>query len=315
MSTEPQQLKSDKEVSAEVPSEKLKWSYSKRSRFEQCSRAYYYTYFGSTNNQDPLGKRIQFLKELSNRYLNPGNIAHLVIRTFFRKAQQGDIWKPDRLVSWGLKMLRDNRSYSQQHPDGSYIPPGKFPPKLLMEYYYGLENVEILYDEAETRLQQALTNFASAQSFAAFRFHGQQPGTIVEEWIELNSLPYVVTGQVDLAYKENDIVTIVDWKIGKDDAEGEDSLQLAAYALWATEHFSCHPDQIRIYKAYLGSEEVVSFEADQMKLDAARVRIIQDSERMVAMETYGQRGVSSAFTPCYQTGVCRNCPFQELCYE
>lgn len=315
MSTKPHEPDSNKDVSAEATSEKLKWSYSKRSKFEQCSRAYYYTYFGGTNDQDPSRKRIQFLKGLSNRYLNLGNVAHLVIRTFFKKAQQGEIWKQDRLINWGLKMLRENRSYSQKHPDGNYIPSVQFPPKLLMEYYYRFENVETLYDEAETRLQEALTNFMSAPSFAPFRFHGKQRGAIVEEWINLSSLPYAITGQVDLAYKENDIVTIVDWKIGKDDSEGEDSLQLATYALWAIEHFGCHPDQIRIFKAYLGSMEVVSFEINQMKLDIAKLRIIQDSDRMTAMEAYGQHGVSSAFTPCYQLGICRNCPFQELCYE
>lgn len=308
-------LQSDKNVSAKAVFEKLKWSYSKRSKFEQCMRAYYYTYFGAMSNQDPLEKRIRFLKDLPNRYLNAGSIAHLVIKTFFKKAQQGDIWKPDRLTSWGLKMFRENRSFSQQHPDGSYIPPGKYPPKLLMEYYYDFEDADVLYDEAEARLQVALSNFATSQSFASFRFHGQQPGAAVEEWIELDSLPYVVTGQVDLAYKENNIVTVVDWKIGKDDADGEDSLQLAAYALWATHYFGCDTDQIRIFKAFLGSAEVVSFPIDQSKLEAAKIRIFQDVERMSAVEAYGLRGMSSAFTPCYQPGVCLNCPFQELCYD
>jgi hypothetical protein len=321
MNNEPHQLslfdllEASKSDSSKMAVEKLKWSYSKRSKFEQCLRAYYYVYFGALSNQDLHGQHIQFLKALSNRYLRLGSITHLVIKTFFKKAQQGEVWKRDRLINWGLKLLREDRSYSQQHPDGKYIPPGNYPPNLLMEYYYGFEDVEDLYDEAETRLRKVLTNFISSQSFTSFRLHGQQPEALVEKWIELSTLPHIVTGQVDLAYKEDNIVNVIDWKIGKDDSDGEDSLQLAVYALWATDYFRCHPDQIRVYKAFLGSEEVISFTVDQSMLEAAKIRILQDAERMSVMEAYGHQGIASAFTPCYQAGICRNCPFQELCYE
>lgn len=296
----------------------LRWSYSRRSTFEQCPRKYYLSYYGYRDDQqvsDSDKEQIKFLRDVPNRHLRIGSIAHLVIRTFFRKAQAGDMWNAQRLVSWAVKMLNEDQTQSRKSPDGRNWPEERFPPKLLLEYYYGYDDTEIVYDEAVQKIRLALRNFATSPTFKIFRDNGIRQGALVEQWMNIPNLPCGVIGQIDLAYQNGEIVTVVDWKIGQNDGQGEDSLQLAAYALWAVEHFGVPAENVQVYKAFLSSGKSVTFTIDAAKLEMARVRIVQDANRMIAMENYGQQAVKEAFTPCYQPQICRLCSFQELCYD
>jgi CRISPR/Cas system-associated exonuclease Cas4 (RecB family) len=295
----------------------VSWSYSRRETFERCLRQYYYEYFGAKKTMaqdDPDKEQIEFLNRLVSRHLRAGKIVHTVIRTGLQKAKEGEYWDVDRLTRWGLSMLRKDRDYSRQYPDGQYIPEGKFPPQLLLEYYYRVGDVETLYDEIEGRIVNALTAFSTSPGFEEFRKGGQQPDSIIEKHFSLKTLNCTIEGQVDLAFRVEDAINIVDWKIGEEDGIGEDSLQLAAYGLWAVEHYDCEANHLRIYKAFLGSHSIVEFSADPNKLEAARVRITQDVERLACVQDYGERGIATAFTPRYEPTICRNCQFQRLCY-
>ncbi|MEM9954177.1 MAG: PD-(D/E)XK nuclease family protein [Chloroflexota bacterium] len=296
---------------------KIRWSYSRRSTFEQCPRKYYLSYYGHRNDQvvsDSDKEQIKFLHDIPNRHLRIGSIAHLVIRTFFKRAQKGDVWNAQRLIKWAAKMLIEDRYQSRKNPDGTHWPNIKYPPKLLLEHYYGHADVERDYDEAANKLKIAIMNFATSPAFQTFLENGVREGALVEHWMDIPDFPCGVIGQIDLAYKNDDVVTVVDWKIGQDDGQGEDSLQLAAYALWAVTHFNVPAEKVQVYKAFLSSEECVPFTIDASKLEAAKIRIIQDADRMSAMEDYGQRAIKAAFTPCYQPKICHLCSFQELCY-
>jgi hypothetical protein len=124
-----------------------------------------------------------------------------------------------------------------------------------------------------------------------------------------------VDGIIDLAYQdEQGSVTVVDWKMGAGDGTGDNSLQLAIYALWAIEHFGCQPASLRVCKAHLGSGEVIDFHIDSDVLAAARARVAQDVRRMAAMHVYGEDAIAEAFTPCLQPLVCNQCPFAKLCW-
>src|SRR5690606_13288058 len=129
-----------------------------------------------------------------------------------------------------------------------------YPPQLLLEYHYRVVDVEAIYDDPEKRIFNALSAFANSPVLDEFRSHGQQPGSYIEKRFTLKTLGCKVEGQIDLAYQTDDAITIVDWKIGEEDGIGEDSLQMAVYVLWALDHFNCSPHQVRVFKAYLGSE-------------------------------------------------------------
>lgn len=292
------------------------WSYSRRDLLEQCPRRYYYTYYGSngrTAHEDPQKAQLRFLKGLCNRYERAGAILHLVIATSLRKAQEGDNWSVQRLQSWAAGILQRDRDFSRKHPDGP-VASRRGSPVLLREFHYRQPDADGLYDDIRDRLLSAIESFAINRAFSAFRKGGSSPGALIEHRIRLCTLPCKVDGRVDLAYQSNGSVIIVDWKLGSSE-QGDEGLQLAAYVLWAQEHFGVPLDSIRACKAFCADGSVVSYHLNCTALARGRARILQDAERMAAVDPYGRAGLSKAFSPCAQKQVCCLCSFQKACPE
>lgn len=296
----------------------VSWSHSKRSAKERCLLSYYFTYYGSKRKValgEPHKERLRFLSDrVQTRYLFAGDILHTVIKTYFKKAQDGDVYSPERLVDFARFLFHQGWDYSRRyHNDDSYPHP-QYPPTILKEYLSKQEDAHELCLEEEERLLSAVRAFASDPQYTYFRMKGSSPESLIEERLSLDSLPCKVTGKIDLAFEDNGYVTVVDWKLGKANGIGDDSLQLAVYGLWAVEHFGCHPDRLKVCKVHLSSNDVVYFRAGEEVLHEAVLRILQDAERMAYWDEYGRNGVSEAFTPCSQLRVCRSCIYEEICY-
>ena len=302
----------------QYPVSQMRWSYSRRVVLEQCPRRYYYEYYGAAAlaaSGHPNEAVVRLLKSLQNRHERAGTIAHLVISTYFRRAQSGEVWAADRLCRWARDIFRNDWTYSQANPAAMSRPTGKFPPVLLHEYYYRNPDASALCLEAQERLVNAVNTFATSPRFAEFRLAGSRSGSLVEDRLTLQGLPCHVDGRLDLAFNAAGRGVVVDWKLGNPSGGGDDSLQLAAYALWASHHFAAAPEAVTVYKAYLTADEIVQFPVSESILANSRARIIQDAERMAVLHDYGQRGIVEAFTPCAQLGVCKLCPFQKVCPE
>jgi hypothetical protein len=297
---------------------KIRWSYTRRSVLEQCPRRYYYDYYGASARDaiaDPNKTTLRFLKSLQTRYERAGTIAHLVVNTYFRRGQSGEVWEADRLCDWAQDMFRRDYTYSRTDPDGIARPTGRFPPVLLQEYYYRHPEAPALCAEVEERLVKGLRTFHTSVRFGEFRLAGISRGALIEHNLTLPGLRCRVDGKLDLAFTAGRSVTVVDWKTGDPSGSGDESLQLATYALWASCHFAAAAEAITVCKAFLNADVVVQFPVSESVLANARARILQDAERMAVLHDYGQRGKVEAFTPCAQASVCALCPFQEVCPE
>jgi hypothetical protein len=255
------------------------------------------------------------LKSVQNRHERAGTIAHLVINTYFRKARSGDIWAVDRLRNWASQLFREDQAYSRTNPDGISPPQGKFPPVLLHEYCCGFPDADQLFSDAESRLLQGIQAFGTSPKFERFRLEGLKDSSLVELRLSIGGLPCRVDGRLDFAFPTNEGGAVVDWKLSDPSDGGNESLQLAAYALWASQRFACEPEAITISKAYLVAEELSYFKATKSVIANARARIVQDAERMASLHDYGQRSVAKAFTACAQRNVCKLCPFNKVCPE
>jgi hypothetical protein len=295
------------------------WSHSRRSTYSQCLRRYYYTYFGSKKRKaitEGDKDLIRFLDDLPSRHLRAGDIMHKIIESYFRKSNLQSPWEPDRLTSWARKWLHKDQEYSRAYPNVRPPRNGEFQGTLLLEYSYQIEDVENLYAQTEERLVQSLYTFATSEKFREFRIQGCQPEALVEtKFKKLHGFAFDVAGKIDLAYRSGDQIVIVDWKLGGDSDDGDESLQLAVYALWAADKFSCPAEAIQVYKAHLSTDKLTSFAVTENKLQRAKARIIQDAERMARLEFYGKEAMIERFTPCFQSSVCSLCPFQRLCYD
>ncbi len=298
--------------------EKTTWSYSRRSMLVQCPRKYYYEYYGSnklTAVNDPDKERLRFLKPLMNRYERTGSILHFIVSQYFKKSQQGEASSFERLQSWADQIYQKDLRRSEIDPDGNQEQGEEYPPVLLHEFYYRLPEAKQLCVYAEIRMLEGLHTFFHDKAFSHFRYYGIQNGALVEQSIRLPDIPCKVDGKVDLAYDVNGQVNVIDWKSGNNDWVGDESLQLAAYALWAKSKYKCSTNQLKVFKAFLASSDVVEFPIDESLLASARVRIIQDAETIIELSSYGEAGIVEAFTPYKHVGVCELCSYRQVCPE
>ncbi|MGH9943076.1 MAG: RecB family exonuclease [Pyrinomonadaceae bacterium] len=295
----------------------IEWSHSRREAFERCPLAYYNRYYGASSRaakDEPNKEVLRFMKSLKSRYERAGNILHFIIKNYFDKAQRGDSSSLDWLRSWARAVFGRDLEHSRRYPQTNGSNTETYPPVLLMEFYYGFPDAEKVCSETEERLLAALSNFYSNPAFAPFRAGGGQSDAMVEKMVKLNGQNFTLTGQVDLAYRSqiDGRIKVVDWKMGVSNS-GDDSLQLAFYAMIAVDKYGCSPDNVDVYRVHLGDGHVAPFTIDEKELRRAKARIVQDVERMRAMDAYGRGAMRAAFTPCAQPRVCALCVFQRFC--
>jgi hypothetical protein len=294
---------------------RLNWSYSRREAAEQCLRRYFYQYYSNCVTDSSLRDQIQRIKEIKNRHLRIGELVHLAISTYFKKLKQGKTLTPAWVERWVAEIFAGDQAYSKRIKSGGPASNDKYPPTVMDEIVNGVPDGDRLLNEAGNQLRSAVQMFFTADSFEEFRRLGAQSHSLVEHKLSLGGYGVPVSGKIDLAVRDENVVRIIDWKLGVASDGGAESLQLASYGLWAKETYEIPSDQIRIAKAHLADGTVVEFRADEESFANAQARIHQDLERMTVLHTYGQAGTIDAFTPSPHAKLCRLCPFRQICPE
>jgi hypothetical protein len=296
----------------------VEWSYSKRNTGEQCPRRLYYEYYGSVLGKaksEPQKDLLRSLKLLQNRHERVGAIVHLVIANYFRKAQAGQVLEPSRLISWARKLFSADIACSLAKQPKQSSSTEKFPPVQLVEFYYEQTEAHDLCMEAERKMVTALETFSSSPRYENIRMAGQRHAAEIEHHFRLKGFACRVVGVVDFALKTKEKPGIIDWKTCARTAGEDDSLQLTVYAIWGAEHFGCSAESVQVFKAFLGSGDLVRYRTTAASLQKAQKRILQDAERLAAMHPYGVEGRMGAFTACAQPRVCSLCPYVAACPE
>jgi hypothetical protein len=300
---------------------KMQWSFSRRETFETCPLRYYFAYYGANKRSakgEPQKQLLAELKALKNRYLRTGDILHLVIKCALEGEQKGKSWSLDRMQGFAVHIFDADLAYSRRYREID-LHGAEHPPVLLQEFYYAQADAEELCAQARKRMLFDLEAFATLPVYEVARKAGALTSALREEKVSLKPFPCGAKGKIDLAYPEGSRWIIVDWKSGRATATGDDSLQLGFYALWARAQLLQGrlpgEDEVAVFMAYLESGDLISHRVTPDVLRRARVRILQDAERMAAMENYGQSGDREAFTPCASPFKCRGCPFLAACPE
>lgn len=290
------------------------WSYSRRNLFETCPLQYYYNYYGASKKiarNELLEEKLHFLKSLRTIKLRVGEIVHLVIRIHLMKTKKYPITSSVGLAQWGQKIFRNDLDFSIEfQKDRSLRPDDK--QVLLSEFYHNNPNARDLWDAANISIKNALDNFIISPKIQDFRSGISDPDSIIEKRLNVKIGKNNISGQIDLAFKDQQRTKIVDWKTGIPN-NSDDSLQLFSYALLMSETFGITPDDIDIYKIYLESEEIESSKVNRKEMMRAKGRILQDIDRMKSSDSYGKDATSKAFTPCDQLLICQMCSFRAVC--
>ena len=292
----------------------LSWSHSRTKRFEECLRAYFWTYYGSWGGWDRDAeaevRTAYMLKQMATLDMWGGDVVHSIIELALRDLQWGrtvrveDIQRRARermIRSWRESLKRD----------------WEFDPKHrtnLFEHYYQDATANERSVRIRDRVNRCLENFRRSDTYADLE--GAKRG----DWLALEDLQSIeVAGvpvwvKLDCAYRRGDEVVVVDWKTGA--AREEHRRQLEVYALYAVRTFEgIGPEDIVLRAAYLDEGREVDHVVSQDDLDELEERVRAAVDEMRAVLTDPDDNVASldAFPQTEDRKRCRRCVFRDLC--
>lgn len=297
------------------------WSKSRHEKFEECRRAYFFTYYGSWGGWEAEAgspvRELYVLKKLSSRWQWAGSLVHGALkRTLARARVAGELPALERVLEQTRAKARAEWARSREKSywrEASRI-------VGLLEHEYG----EPVPDADWKRLYDHVIE-GSLRAFYASPVLEEIRRTPRERWLtvdELDSWQFEGTKvwvAIDFAYRDEDgRVHVLDWKTGKE--RGVDHVQVGIYALYAMQKWGVPPDAVvggLVYLVANGSPggERVSVSADGAALgtcaDAMRASIaamraaLADPARNVARD--------DAFPRLEDRSACRRCPFRRPC--
>lgn len=200
----------------------LGWSISRHDKFFNCKRQYFYDYYPKFDQDVPIEKLL-FLKKLTSKPLETGNIVHDTIRDILKRYQKST--KPinkNKLFKHALEIVKKQCSS-----------------KIFFETYY---NGGIVYiDEIYNKVKVILENLLESRRFKWIEKNASQR---CNEWViepdgfgetRINGLKAFC--KVDFLFSVENKIYIIDWKTGKIN-EKKHTKQLLGYTLWASNNFT-----------------------------------------------------------------------------
>jgi hypothetical protein len=297
------------------------WSKSRHEKFQECRRAYYFTYYGSWGGWEaPAGSEVRelyVLKKLSSRWQWAGSLVHDALkRALVRAKGSGELPALDRVLEHTRARARAAWASSREKSywrEASRI-------VGLVEHEYG----EPVPDAEWKRLWDQVVE-GSLRAFWASPVLEVIRRTPRERWLtvdELDAWSFEGTKiwvAVDFAYRDADgRVHVLDWKTGKE--RGVDHVQVGIYALYAAQKWSVPPEAVTGGLVYLVANgapggERVSVAADAAALERCTAEMRRSIAEMKAALADPARNVAriEAFPMLEARDACRRCPFRRPC--
>ncbi|MCL2484483.1 MAG: PD-(D/E)XK nuclease family protein [Endomicrobia bacterium] len=279
----------------------LGWSVSRFDKFSNCKRQYFYDYYSKYDKSVPFEK-IQFLKSLTSKALEAGNIVHDIIRDMLFRFQKSS--KPisrDKFFKYSFDLTE---KYCGE--------------KTFFETYYNGEAVAS--SEIYAKVKTVLENFINSGRFS---------------WIETNAVPtsnewviepagfgetringFKAFCKVDFLFPVGDKIYILDWKTGKPD-EIKHSKQLTGYSLWASYHFGKEAKDIMPMIVYLFPQySEKSVVVDNKSIASFSKQVEEETKQMYEYLTDVEKNIpkDKGEFPCTSnTFFCKYCNYREIC--
>ena len=279
----------------------LGWSVSRYDRFSNCKRQYFYDYYGKYDKEIPYEK-IQFLKALTSKALETGNIVHDIIKDMLQRFQKSS--KPinkDKFFKYSLDMTE---RYCGE--------------KTFFESYYN--NDIISSGEIYSKVKFMLENFIGSRRFAWIEKYAV-PGSA--QWViepagfgETRINDHKAFCKVDFLFPVEDKIYILDWKTGKPD-EVKHSKQLTGYSLWANYHFGKPAKDIEPVIVYLSPEySEKSVKIDEKKISDFAGAVESETKEMYEYLNNIEKNIpkdKKEFPVTDKTFFCKYCSYREIC--
>jgi CRISPR/Cas system-associated exonuclease Cas4 (RecB family) len=279
----------------------LGWSASRYDKFSTCKRQYFYDYYAKFDKDTPLEK-IQFLKKLTSRNLETGNIVHDIIRDMLKRYQ----------IS--TKPLNKDKFFKYSYD----ITKNYCNSKKFFEQYYNGKTV--LIPEIYAKVKDILENFLNSSRFTWIEKNAMFKSS---KWIiepegfgetRINGLKAFC--KVDFLFPVDNKIYIMDWKTGKP-IEEKHSKQLKGYTLWANYIFDKKIDDILPIIVYLYPQyNEKSVEIDNCSISEFAKIVVNETQNMYEYLTDIEQNVpkdKKEFSLNENKFLCKYCCYKEIC--
>ena len=295
------------------------WSVSRNSLFQECRRAYYYSYYGAWTGWDSSApertRRIYLLKNVKTLDMWAGTIVHDTIAEALRRyaAKAAPITAAELQAVARQKL----RAGWLEAVNGEW----RTSPKKtnLSDLYYG--NGKTLPPEQTERIKEKI--YDCLRAFAESALLKQIQAATYLAWKPVDKLDSFLLNEtkvwcaIDFAYTDPaGMLRILDWKTG---AENEESLQmqLACYAFFAGDKWRVKPENMRLYGVFLRDNARESeYTMTPEVMIEAREKMLQSGAEMrkYLRDPLANDPLPEEEFPCCGRGrTCQRCCFREIC--
>jgi CRISPR/Cas system-associated exonuclease Cas4 (RecB family) len=294
---------------------KLTWSASRNGTLQGCARKYFYQYYlswgGWESNCDPRVRLTYVLKNLKSRQMWAGTKVHEAVEHCLKNLMRGiSILPAEQVINITLEDMRREYAGSLKK---NYV---QKPKQLgLVEHHYKQEITNEQWKENAENVRKSLTNFYKSE---LFKLLSTMP---IENFVEIENLTTFnfdgtdIWVSLDLCYKEDDKIIIVDWKTGRP-SDKPAPMQLATYALYAQDKWSCPPENLRLKEINLPHQIAHEFTFSQQETENTRALIkgcIADTQAMCKDIANNVPKDEEEFPLAENESACRFCNFKEIC--
>jgi len=300
------------------------WSKSRHDLFQNCQRAYWYSYYGSWGGwkEDSPARSTYILKNLTNRFGWVGNVVHDSIENVLRLARSygWDSFNKDNVLSKTVDRMRTDVKNSEEK---KYLDdPKKM--KGFSEHVYGVFMSPTQWTECEGKVTACLDYFFQSDIFLMIQ--KSDPTT----WIKFEELDYyVINGakmwvKIDFGLVIDEDLHIFDWKTSKAMMTEEKIIaQLGHYAKYGNLILGFPLNNIKIHEINVNLRQNQSEDISQSVIDSFDT--LRDRSCADIFKSFGHDPARSAeelrgvipdkenFPVAATEQPCQYCNFKKVC--
>jgi hypothetical protein len=297
------------------------WSTSRDALFEECKRKYYYNYYGSwggweRGKADDVTRTLYVLKQLKSRWQWKGTIVHNEIARILKQlVSTGKLTPIEASLSRVTDLMREEFRYSR---DGSYWEKdgGLRDVTSLFEHEYKVSIPDEDWKKIHEEVIGCIRNFYKSDVLEKVRNLDKKAilsiDSITPTLFSFNDEKIYVN--LDLAYRIENKIEIVDWKTGVGESE---PLQFVVYTIYAKEVLGIPLEKISVIEYNLLTEQKIvhKFSPDNIKEAKEHINKSIASMKSCLRNPLENTAVMTDFSRTEDERKCEFCNFKKICFD
>jgi hypothetical protein len=297
------------------------WSASRDALFEECKRKYYYNYYGSwggweKDRADHVTRTLYVLKNLQNIPMWKGKSVHAEIARVLKELVgtnalinlEYSLTRITNLMRHDYKFSRDGLYWNAVDSLGKV--------NYLFEHEYGLEILDDRWKKNHQEVIECIRNFYKSDVLEKVKNLQHDDILSIDR---ITPIPFSFNEEkiyvnLDLAYRWDGEIEIVDWKTGSGEPN---KLPFIIYTIYATEILGATPDKISLIEYNLLGNAKTTHRFSDEELSEAKNYINNsiNSMKSYLSDPINNEAIITDFPRTDDQWKCNSCNFKKICFD